>query len=46
MYRLTGGDIVKLRAITKLNLKECLTWLCYESDLQETRNVNTNLESE
>lgn len=46
MYRLTGGDIIKLTAVTKLSLKECLTWLCYESDLQETQNTTTNLETE
>jgi len=40
MYRLTNGEIVKLEAITKLNLYECLTWLSYETDLNDTKMVN------
>ena len=40
MYRLTNGEIVNLEAITKLNLYECLTWLSYETDLNDTKMVN------
>ena len=40
MYRLTNGEIVNLDRITKLPLKECLTWLCYETDLNLNRQVN------
>jgi len=36
MYRLTGGRIDKLEQITKLELYVCLTWLCYETDLELT----------
>ena len=39
MYRLTNGDISKLGAITEMNLYECLTWLTYEVDLNETKKV-------
>ena len=42
MYRLTNGEIVNLEAITKLNLYECLTWLSYETDLNDTKMVNRN----
>ena len=42
MYRLTNGEIVNLGKITKLNLLECLTWLSYETDLQERKNVQLN----
>ena len=40
MYRLTGGEIVNLNAITKLNLLEALTWLTYETDLESQNKVN------
>tara|TARA_R110002020_G_scaffold327147_1_gene543041 strand:+ start:28 stop:273 length:246 start_codon:yes stop_codon:yes gene_type:complete len=40
MYRLTNGEIVNLQSITKLSLYECLTWLTYEVDLNETKKVN------
>jgi hypothetical protein len=40
MYRLTNGEIVHLDKITKLNLLEALTWLSYETDLNETNKVN------
>ena len=40
MYRLTGGEIVNLDAITKLNLLEALTWLTYETDLESQNKVN------
>ncbi len=39
MYRLTNGEIVNLERITKLTLYECLTWLTYEVDLNETKKV-------
>ena len=39
MYRLTGGEIVNLNAITKLNLLEALTWLTYETDLESQNRV-------
>ena len=39
MYRLTNGEIVNLEKITKLSLLECLTWLTYEVDLNETKKV-------
>ena len=39
MYRLTNGDISKLSTITNMNLYECLTWLTYEVDLNETKKV-------
>jgi hypothetical protein len=39
MYRLTGGDISKLEQITRLELYVCLTWLCYETDLELTMKV-------
>tara|TARA_R110000824_G_C14951214_1_gene650946 strand:+ start:28 stop:273 length:246 start_codon:yes stop_codon:yes gene_type:complete len=39
MYNLTGGSIVNLEKITKLSLYECLTWLTYEVDLNETKKV-------
>ena len=42
MYRLTNGEIVNLDKITKLNLYECLTWLSYETDLNDTKTVNRN----
>tara|TARA_R110002167_G_scaffold344935_1_gene554523 strand:+ start:294 stop:425 length:132 start_codon:yes stop_codon:yes gene_type:complete len=42
MYRLTNGEIVNLDKITKLNLYECLTWLSYETDLNDTKTVNIN----
>ena len=42
MYRLCNGEIKNLDTITKLNLLECFTWLSYETDLNETKNVNLN----
>ena len=42
MYRLTNGEIVNLEKITKLNLYECLTWLSYETDLNDSKTVNRN----
>ena len=42
MYKLTNGDISKLEKITKLNLMEALTWLCYETDLNSLNKVNIN----
>ena len=43
MYRLTNGEIVNLERITKLDLLECLTWLSYETDLNESKNVKRNV---
>ena len=40
MYRLTNGEIINLERITKLSLYECLTWLTYEVDLNETKKVS------
>lgn len=37
MYRLCGGEIKNLEAITRLNILEAFTWLSYETDL-ETQN--------
>tara|TARA_R110000824_G_scaffold119889_1_gene274344 strand:+ start:3508 stop:3645 length:138 start_codon:yes stop_codon:yes gene_type:complete len=42
MYRLTDGKIINLEKITKLELLECLTWLTYETDLQESINIRTD----
>ena len=42
MYRLTNGDITKLEAITKTSLFEALTWLTYETELQEQQNFKQN----
>ena len=39
MYRLTNGAIVNLENITNLSLYECLTWLTYETDLNEQHKV-------
>jgi hypothetical protein len=39
MYRLTNGEIINLERITNLSLYECLTWLTYETDLNETKAV-------
>ena len=39
MYRLTNGEIINLDRITNLSLYECLTWLTYETDLNETKAV-------
>ena len=41
-YRLCGGDVSKLETITKLNVLEAFTWLCYETDLASLKNVNIN----
>ena len=42
MYSLCNGDISKLEQITKLNLMEAFTWLCYETDLDSLNKVNIN----
>ena len=42
MYRLCNGEIVNLDKITKLNLLEALTWLSYETDLNESNKVQLN----
>ena len=42
MYRLTNSEIVNLERISRLNLLECLTWLSYETDLNETRRTQLN----
>ena len=39
MHRLTNQDISKLENITKLNLLECLTWLSYETELNQQNKV-------
>ena len=39
MYRLTGGEIINLEKITKLNLLEVFTWLSYETDLESQNKV-------
>ena len=45
MYRLTNGEIVNLERITKLDLLECLTWLSYETDLNDSKKVQRNYDS-
>ena len=42
MYRLCNAEIVNLERITELSLLECLTWLSYETDLNESKKVNLN----
>lgn len=42
MYQLCNGDISKLEKITKLNVLEAFTWLCYETDLNSLKKVNIN----
>ena len=42
MYRLTNGEIINLERITNLSLLECLTWLCYETDLNESQKTKLN----
>ena len=42
MYRLTNGEIVNLERITNLSLLECLTWLSYETDLNESQKNKLN----
>ena len=39
MFRLTGGEIINLEKITKLNLLEVFTWLSYETDLESQNKV-------
>ena len=39
MHRLCNGEIINLEKITNLSLYECLTWLTYETDLNETKAV-------
>ena len=39
MHRLCNMEIVNLDRVTKLSLLECLTWLCYETDLNENQKV-------
>ena len=39
MYRLTNSEIVNLERISKLNLLECLTWLSYETELNQQNKV-------
>ena len=45
MYRLTNGEIVNLERITELQLLECLTWLSYETDLNDSKKVQRNYDS-
>ena len=45
MYRLTNGEIINLSRITRLSLKECLTWMCYEVDLNESDKVKMNYDN-
>tara|TARA_R110001592_G_scaffold100943_1_gene285950 strand:- start:438 stop:578 length:141 start_codon:yes stop_codon:yes gene_type:complete len=45
MYRLTNGEIVNLERITNLELLECLTWLSYETDLNESNKVKRNYDN-
>jgi hypothetical protein len=42
MYRLCNAEIVNLERITNLNLLECLTWLSYETDLNESQKMKLN----
>ena len=41
LHRLCNQDISKLEAITKMSLLECLTWLSYETDLNESKQVKS-----
>lgn len=45
MHRLTDGKISELEKITKMNLKECLTWMSYETDLNESTKVKKNYDT-
>ena len=42
MHRLCNQNIVNLDAVSRLNLLECLTWLSYETDLNESKQVQIN----
>ena len=42
MHRLCKEDISKLEGITNLGLLECLTWLSYETDLNESQKMKLN----
>ena len=42
MHRLCNQDISKLDAVTNISLLECLTWLSYETDLNEQNKVQIN----
>ena len=42
MHRLCNQDISKLASITELQLLECLTWLSYETDLNDSKKVQLN----
>ena len=42
MHRLCNQDISNLDKVSKLNLLECLTWLSYETDLNERKQVTRN----
>tara|TARA_R110002110_G_scaffold163135_1_gene362759 strand:+ start:3994 stop:4134 length:141 start_codon:yes stop_codon:yes gene_type:complete len=42
MHRLCNQDISKLDAVTNISLLECLTWLSYETDLNQQNKVQTN----
>ena len=42
MHRLCNEQIVNLDKITKLGLLECLTWLSYETDLNESQKIKIN----
>ena len=39
MHRLCNEQIVNLERITNLGLLECLTWLSYETDLNESEKT-------
>ena len=42
MYRLSNGEIINLERITNLDLYTCLTWLSYETDLNEQHKIKRN----
>ena len=42
MHRLCNEQIVNLERITNLSLLECLTWLSYETDLNESQKTKLN----
>tara|TARA_R100001443_G_scaffold18073_5_gene28758 strand:+ start:2179 stop:2313 length:135 start_codon:yes stop_codon:yes gene_type:complete len=42
MHRLCNEQIVNLEIVTKLGLLECLTWLSYETDLNESQKIKLN----
>mgnify|MGYP003147374663 CR=1 FL=1 len=40
--KLANDNILKIEEVTRKQVLEVLTFLCYSQDLQETQNVNVN----